>query len=151
MASLKRNGNGVIQGTLDYGRGLVFRTVDTIIPFLFPCTNCKELEFHVLGSQHSGLGFRVPFVGTVASTHKLYTPICNKCTCTSSISNSKLMSQLDSRILPPIICEPLDRLLAVKNAPQAYSKNFAAYLCREDPSYAPDLAWLTAYTRYDQQ
>ena len=104
------------------------------------------------GSLFVGSRVQIPFVGTVASTHKRYDLLCNKCTTQSGISGGDLLKQLESRVLPPSVCAPLDRFLAaVPNAPPAYSKSFAAFMCRVEPDLRDELAYLAVYARYDGQ
>jgi hypothetical protein len=151
MAKARRDDRGLISGTLDYGSSKV-TVVEHVVPILFPCTDCRLLTWHVLGSEHAGLGFHIPFVGTVASTHKRYGLLCNICTTISGVSGCDLLKHFESKVLPQSVCAPIDRFLAINpHAPPAYSKGFAAFMCKIDPSYREDAVALAAYTRYDRR
>ena len=151
MAHAQRDSRGRIRGTLDYGGSRV-SVVEHVTPLLLPCVKCSSLTWHVLGSEHAGLGFSIPFVGTVASTHKRYGLLCNRCTTLSGITGYDLLQKLESRVLPSSVCAPLDRFLSViPNAPLGYSRGFAAFMCRVDEGYVDSAADLAVYTRYDGQ
>lgn len=150
MARAYRDKEGMLRGSLDYDGGGTIRIVEHIIPVLLPCTTCNSLTFHLLGSEHAGLGFQIPFVGTVASTHKRYGLICNNCTVTSGIYGYDLLRALESRVLPASVCTRLDKFLAIRpDAPPGYSRGFAAFMCEVNPEYANEATWLSAYGRFD--
>jgi hypothetical protein len=149
MPRLYRNDEGMLRGTLDYDGGPV-TIVEHVLPLLFPCVQCNSLTFHVVGSEHAGLGIRFPFIGTVASTHKRYGLICNLCTTTSGVIAYNLLRYLEMRIVPNYVCEPLDRFLAVRpDAVPGYSRNFTAFMCAVDPEFAHEATWIAAYRRED--
>jgi hypothetical protein len=149
MPEAYRNDDGLIRGKLDY-KGVSVQIVDHIAPILFPCVDCNALTYHVLGSEHAGLGFQIPFVGTVASTHKRYGLLCNKCTVMSGIKGYDLLRVLESGVVPASVCDQLDRLLsALGEAPLAYSHGFAAYMCKLNSDWVAGAIWLAAYRRSD--
>ena len=149
MPEAYRNDDGLIRGKLDY-KGVSVQIVDHIAPILFPCVDCNALTYHVLGSEHAGLGFQIPFVGTVASTHKRYGLLCNTCTVISGINGHDLLRVLESRMVPASVCDPLDRVLsALGDAPLAYSQGFTAYMCKMNPNWTDVATWLAAYRRAD--
>jgi hypothetical protein len=150
MPQAYRGEDGTLKGTLDYGGGGHVQIVEHIVPVLLPCVKCQALTFHLLGSEHAGLGVRLPFLGTVASTHKRYGLLCNKCTVLSGVYGYDLLQKLESRVLPAYVCEVLDRFLsAAPNAPLGYSREFPAFMCKVNPIYSEGVAWLAAYKRYD--
>ena len=150
MASAYRDNDGQLRGSLSYEGGGTIRIVEHIIPVILPCTGCNALTFHLLGSEHAGLGLQIPFMGTIASTHKRYQLICNNCTVTSGVCGYNLLKELESRVLPASICTRLDRFLSIcGKAPPGYSNGFLAFMCQLDPEYANEAAWISAYRRYD--
>jgi hypothetical protein len=150
MPRVYRDKDGLLRGTLDYDGGGRITIVDHIVPVLLPCVKCNAFLFHVLGSEHAGLGFQIPFVGTVASTHKRYGLLCNDCTTMSGVYGYDLLRVLESRILPASVCDPLDRILAIRpDAPPAYSRGFTAFMCSLNPEWGNDATWLAAYRRFD--
>lgn len=149
MPKAYRNRDSLIRGKLDY-EGVIVQIVDHIVPIIFPCVGCNALTFHVLWSEHAGLGFQIPFVGTVASTHKRYGLLCNTCTVMSRISEYDLLRVLENRMVPASVCDPLDRLLSTfANAPLAYSSGFAAHMGKVNSDWLDAAVWLAAYRRSD--
>lgn len=150
MTQAYRDHDGTIKGTLDYDGGGRVQLVDHVVPVILPCVKCNALSFHLLGSEHAGLGIQLPFVGTVASTHKRYGLLCNNCTVMSGVYGYDLLQKLESRVLPSYVCDVLDRFLSVvPNVPLGYSRAFPAFMCKVNPVYSEGLAWLTAYSRCD--
>ncbi len=150
MPTAYRDKEGLLRGTMDYDGGGRVQIVEHIVPVLLPCTSCNTITFHVLGSEHAGLGINIPFMGTVASTHKRYGLLCNNCTVMSGIYGYDLLRQLESRVLPPAVCAPLDRFLSVRSdAPLGYSQGFVGFMCRVNPDWANEATWLSAYQRSD--
>lgn len=149
MPRAYRDDKGLLRGTLDYAGGRV-QIVEHIVPVLLPCVECGSLTYHVLSWEHAGLGFQIPFVGTLASTHKRYGFLCNKCTMMSGIYGYDLLRHLESRVLPASVCDRLDKFLSfIPDAPPGYSKAFGAFMQRIEPESVDDAVWLAAYTRYD--
>lgn len=151
MAQAYRDSDGLIRGSLEYGGGGVTKIVDGILPVLYPCTACRAITYHVLGSEPAGLCFQVPLVGIpLGSTHTRYGLLCNDCTTTSGISALNLRSILESRVAPAQVCDGLDRLLSMNSrAPLAYSSGFAKYMCAISPGLADTASWIAAYRRFD--
>lgn len=153
MARPHRNADGLLRGTLDYGQGNRLSIVEHVLPVVLPCMNCKSLTYHVLGSEHAGLGFSIPFVGTLASTHKRYGFVCNDCTVISGVNGgSRMLQSLEARVLPAEVCDRIDRFLAaIPGAPLAYSPGFAKFVISVEEKKPEDLAWLTGYRRFDSR
>ena len=150
MPTAYRDQKGKLCGTLDYGGGSRVHMVEHVVPVMLPCVKCESLTFHLLGSEHAGLGIQIPFMGTVASTHKRYGLLCNNCTITSGIYSYDLLKHMESRVLPASVCDVLDRFLsAVPNAPLGYSKRFTAFICEVNPDFLNNATWLAAYRRHD--
>ena len=54
-----RDSNGALIGSFEPGGGAFpIDIVTRIVPFLYPCSECMGVMFHVVGEQHAGTGGR---------------------------------------------------------------------------------------------
>jgi hypothetical protein len=151
MPRAYRDKDHLLHGELHYGGEAYVNIVDGVLPVLYPCVSCRDITFHVLGSEHAGLCIRIPIVGKrVASTHKKYGLLCNDCTTLSGLATYDLRRCLEARVIPKYVCDGLDRCLAVDpKAPPGYSSRFAQYMASLNPEWSQVATIISAYRRYD--
>lgn len=118
-----RDKNGVLIGSFDQGWGKSPIDVLThIVPFLYPCSKCKAMMFHVIGEQHAGIGIKVPFIRKpVASTGKGYHAICNTCTTINTQPPKGVVRKLEKGIIAREICSTYG---LVCESPEPYTEGF---------------------------
>ena len=97
-----RDENGILVGSFEQDSGeFPIDVVRKFVPFLYPCERCQELQFHVVGEQHAGIGLKIPFMRKpLVSTHKQCLAICNKCTNISTELPRDVISKLESGLIP---------------------------------------------------
>ena len=119
-----RDQNGVLVGSFDQGRrAFPIDILRHIVPFLYPCQECQALKFHVMGEQHAGIGFKIPFMRKpLASTGKVHQAICNTCTNINTVIPDDAFRKLEQGIIPTqisamyaVVCDP----------PEPYTDGFA--------------------------
>ena len=118
-----RDANGILMGSFDQGwRSQPIDIVSHIVPFLYPCAECQSLRLHVVGTQQTGVGIKLPFARrNLISTGRGYQAICNSCTNISSVLPKEVVQQLENGIISAQICA---MYAGVSDPPEPYTQGF---------------------------
>lgn len=148
-----RDPNGVLIGSFEPGGGAFpIDIVTRIVPFLYPCAECRATLFHVVGEQHAGIGIKIPFMRRpLVSMGKGYEAICNTCTNINTILPKDVVEKLENRVISAQICA---MYATVCNPPEPYTDGFLeGFLARHADSGEKTLMFvrscLEAYRRED--
>jgi len=146
-----RDPNGVLIGALEPGEGAYpIDIVTRIVPFLYPCAECKAIMFHVVGEQHAGIGIKILFMRRpLASMGKGYHAICNTCTTINTHLPKDVVEKLERHVIPAQICA---MYVTVCNPPEPYTEGFLdEFLGRHTDAGEKTLkllrSWLETYQR----
>lgn len=101
-----RDANGVLTGRIATGAWTFPIEIDSsVVPFLYPCSECRQATFHVLAHQHAGLCVLIPVIRRpLFSTGATHLAICNSCASTNSTVPADVASKLKRRIIPARVC-----------------------------------------------
>jgi hypothetical protein len=118
-----RDENGVLIGSFKQARGSYpIDIVRHIVPFLFPCQQCRSLVFHVVGEQHAGIGIKLPFASKpLVSVGKGFHAICNTCTMINTQIPRQVVEKLERGVIP---LEISNMYATVCNPPEPYTDGF---------------------------
>ena len=118
-----RDSNGALIGSFEPGGGAFpIDIVTRIVPFLYPCSECMGVMFHVVGEQHAGIGIKIPFMRRpLVSTGKGYQAICNTCANINTVLPTNVVEKLEGRVIPAQICAMYP---TVCSPPEPYTQGF---------------------------
>lgn len=148
-----RDQHDLLTGDLDYGGGGWPITILSHIPaFLYVCTNCQAVSFHVVGEQPHGPGIKLPFAKKplVTVLGKAYHIICNNCTVIAKQLSKEDVAKLEARVLPSDICSTLDSFYGINpHFPLPYTPEFPrAFVDLHKPDDLPvAISLLSIYRR----
>jgi hypothetical protein len=122
-----RDRHGFLQGTIEPGRlAYTIEVRPDVRPFLFPCSQCKRVAFHVAAEQHVG------FMG------RAFHALCNDCMTINSRLTEELVEKLKTRVLPIQICN-LFMQVCRADQPVPYSAEFIEQWIQAVPADRTDL------------
>jgi hypothetical protein len=133
-----RDEHGFLVGRFDQGWGsFPIEVIRRIVPFLYPCQECRGIQFHVVGEQHAGIAIKIPFMKKpLASTGKGHQAICNTCTTINTVLPIDVVRKLEAGIIAPQLC---GMYATFCDAPEPYTEGFAAQFVERRPEVAKNI------------